>query len=226
MPTLVLDLDGTLVDTAGDLYRVLNTVLAEEGLAPVPRDKAVKMVGRGARVLLETAHKHHGVTPSENDLDRLTGRFIAHYSKDIASDSRLFDGALDSLERFGNDGWHLAICTNKLEGLARQLLQALDVDNRFAAIVGQDTFPYRKPDPRHIIETVKKAGGDPTSAVMVGDSEFDVDAAVAADIPVVAVSFGYSVDPVHTLGADAVIDHFDALYDTANRLLETRNRRG
>lgn len=224
MPTLVLDLDGTLVDTAGDLFRTLNVVLAGEGLAPVPRERAVKMVGRGARAMLDTALRHHGVSPEETELDRLTGLFIDHYSREIAVDSRLFDGALDSLDRFSADGWHLAICTNKLEGLARQLLRALDVDTRFSAIVGQDTFAYRKPDPRHIVETVKKAGGDPAAAIMVGDSEFDVDAAVAAGIPVVAVSFGYSVDPVHSLGADAVIDHFDALHETANRLLADRTR--
>ena len=217
--TLVLDLDGTLVDTAGDLVSTLNVVIGEEGLAPIPFAEAVGYVGHGARAMLTAAIKANGVLPDSDRLDNLMALFIDHYSRHIAELSRPFPGVDTALDRFAAEGWRLAVCTNKLESLSRQLLGKLGLAERFAVIAGQDTFGIRKPDPRHLTETIRAAGGEPGAAVMVGDSEIDIHTAKAARVPVVAVSFGYSPVPVGTFGPDRVIDHFDALYGAAAGLL-------
>lgn len=218
-PTLVLDLDGTLVDTAPDLLATLNVVLASENLATVSLDQVRDMVGSGARVMLERGLAASGVVADDARMDELFARFIAHYASNIADHSQPFPGVIDALQRFSDAGWRLAVCTNKLEGLARLLLDALELTPRFAAICGGDTFAVRKPDPGHIIETVLAAGGDPALAVMVGDSAADINAAKAGGVPVVGVTFGYTETPVTQLGADVTLDHFDGLFDAASRLL-------
>jgi len=218
-PTLVLDLDGTLVDTAPDLVRALNAVLIAESMAPVALGASLAMVGHGARAMIEAAFAAAGRAPEARDLDRLMADFITHYAAHIADHSRTFAGAEAALDRFAEAGWLLAICTNKLEGLARQLLGALGLADRFAAITGQDSFGFRKPDPRHLTETIRLAGGSLARAVMVGDSVTDIDTAKAAGVPVVAVTFGYSTVPVEELGPDRVIGGFDALWDTVAGLL-------
>lgn len=217
-PLLVLDLDGTLVDTAGDLIGTLNTLLAEEGLAPLHRSDAGAVIGAGARAMLTRAFARNAVALDEARLERLFGRFLPLYASRIADESRPYPGAIAALDRFRDAGWRLAICTNKPEGLARQLLEALDLTARFAAICGGDTFPEKKPAPPHLLGTIERAGGVAGRAVMVGDSATDVAAARNAAVPVVAVTFGYSDGPVAELGPDAVVDRFDELADAVARL--------
>ena len=143
----------------------------------------------------------------------------------MPNSSRPFPGAVEALDRFRDAGWRLAVCTNKFERLSRSLLEQLALAERFAVIAGQDTFAHRKPDPRHLSETIAAAGGDQRCSVMVGDSDVDVRTARAAGVPIVAVGFGYSPLPVRELGADIVIDRFDELFDAAVGLLERPERR-
>ncbi len=218
-PVLVLDLDGTLVDTADDLVATLNVVLGRRGFDPQPYEAARLMVGFGARHMIKRALAAADRSVEEAELAAMTDDFFAHYGGRIAEASRPFPGALAALDRFAAAGWRLAICTNKQEALARRLLGELDLEGRFAAISGQDTFAFMKPDPRHLTETVRLAGGDPGQAIMVGDSATDIDTAHAAGVPVVAVSFGYSAPPVRELGPDRVIDHFDELWDAVAALM-------
>lgn len=218
-PILVFDLDGTLVDTATDLVATLNVVLEQEGLKPVPYDEARSMVGHGARVLIERGLAANNVTRDAADIDRLFDTYIAYYAAHIADTSRPFEGVVAALDHFAAEGWLLAVCTNKLEGLSMLLLDALGLSERFAAICGADTFAARKPDPLALNETIRKAGGDPARAVMVGDSKTDIDTAKAAGIPVVAVDFGYTPVPVTELGPDVVISHFDQLRDAVATVL-------
>lgn len=221
-PCLVLDLDGTLVDTAGDLTATLNDILAAEGLAPVAAAEGRAMVGHGARAMISNALLAAGITAEPERLDNLMALFIDIYAGRIAETSRPFPGAVAALDRFAADGVRLAICTNKFERHSRLLLTALGIADRFAVIAGQDTYGVRKPDPRHLEETIRAAGCDRRRAVMVGDLEVDVETARAAGIPVVAVSFGYSHVPVADLAADRIIGHFDELYDAATPLLDHR----
>jgi phosphoglycolate phosphatase len=217
-PTLVLDLDGTLVDTAGDLVATLNQTLANEGLPAAPFESARLSIGHGARMMIEKALKGHNVPATSADLDRLLADFLRHYAVHIADHSRPFPGAEAALDRFAAAGWRLAICTNKSEPLARDLLVRLGLADRFAVIAGPDTFGIRKPDPGHLTETIRAAGGVREAAIMVGDSKTDIDTALAAKIPVVAVTFGYSPEPIAELGADRLIDHYDQLFDAAGAL--------
>ncbi len=218
-PTLVLDLDGTLVDTAGDLTATLNDVLIGEGLPPVPFDAARGMVGHGARAMLSDALGAAGVNTEPDRLDSLVAVFLDIYAGRIAETSRPFPGALEALDRFVAEGWRLAVCTNKFERHSRLLLTAIGIADRFPVIAGQDTYGVRKPDPRHLLETIRDAGGDVARAVMVGDSNVDIETARAAHVPVIAVDFGYSRTPVTDLGPDRVISHFDDLYQAATALL-------
>jgi phosphoglycolate phosphatase len=215
----VLDLDGTLVDTAGDLTATLNDVLVGEGLPAVPLNTARTMVGHGARAMLANALLAAGVTTETERLDNLVAVFLDIYTSRIAETSRPYPGAVAALDRLAADGWRLAVCTNKFERHSRLLLSALGIADRFAAIAGQDTFGVRKPDPRHLEETIREAGGSAGRAVMVGDTEVDVQAARAAKVPVIAVDFGYSRIPVAELSPDTVISHFDALYAAAQKLV-------
>ncbi len=213
---LVFDLDGTMAETAGDLIATLNVILAREGLGPVPLADGRKMVGAGARALIKAGFERGGRTIADGPLEALFHDFIAHYEANIANESHLFDGVERALDLFASQGWLTAVCTNKIEIPSRNLLRALGVDQRFAAICGQDTFRdgsvmICKPDPRALLMTIDKAGGDPKAAIMVGDSRTDIDTAKAAGIPVVAVDFGYTDLHVSEFAPDVVISHFDQL---------------
>lgn len=212
-PLLVLDLDGTLVDTADDLIATLNRILTDEGIRAMTRADAGALLGAGARAMIARGFAMTETPLAEDRLDRLYDRFIPTYSDAIAVHSRPFPGVVASLDRFQAAGWDLAVCTNKLEGLSVRLLDELGLTTRFKAICGGDTFPTRKPDAAHLLGTIAKAGGDVGRTVMVGDSGTDVNAAKNAGVPVVGVTFGYTDKPVESYGPDAVVDRFDDLFD-------------
>ncbi len=209
--TVVFDLDGTLVDTAPDLIETLNVVFAREGLPPVEYATARNMIGGGVRRMIESGLKFEGRPASAGEIDRMFADFIAYYAAHIADRSQPFPGLDAALDRLAARDCRFAVCTNKLEGLSRLLLDALGLTGRFAAICGQDTFGMQKPDPEILRRTIRAAGGDAQRAVMVGDSGTDIATARAAGIPVVAVDFGYSKTPIRELAPDRLIGHFDQL---------------
>lgn len=212
-PLLVFDLDGTLAETAPDLVATLNQVLADIGLAPVTYKSARAMVGGGARLMIERAVTHAGVSLPKPKIDQMFDDFLVHYNAHIADASTLFPGVLAALDQFEEAGWRFAVCTNKIAQSSVLLLKALGVADRFAAICGKDTFPVSKPDARALLMTIEKAGGRHNNAVMVGNSKTDIETAQNANIPVVAVDFGYSDQPVATYKPNRVISHYDALWD-------------
>ena len=216
--TVVFDLDGTLVDTAPDLARAMNAVLKDHGRDAVPPGDVRHMVGQGARALMARGMAATGTPASENLLDQLFDEFIAHYVSDIAAHSVPFPGMTAQIERCRAEGFATAVCTNKAEGASHLLLKELDLSPLFDAVVGGDTIAVRKPDPEHIHEAVRRAGGQPGHAVMVGDSNNDIDAARNAGVPVIAVSFGYTDIPVRQLGPDATIDHYDEFWGALERV--------
>jgi phosphoglycolate phosphatase len=218
-PIIVLDLDGTLVDTAPDLIATLNVMLLRHGLEPVPYDGARNMIGGGARTLIERGLAAKGRAAAAADVDQIYAEFVEHYAGRIAERSRPFPGLEAALDHLEARGCRFAICTNKLEWLSRRLLDQLALSARFAAICGQDTFGIQKPDPEVLRRTVARAGGALERAVMVGDSATDVRTARAAGIPVIAVDFGYSDPPVKTFEPDRLISHFDELPAAVTALL-------
>jgi phosphoglycolate phosphatase len=211
MLTIVFDLDGTLVDTAPDLISTLNLILTQEGMPPVDYDAARRMIGGGARGMIERAVTAEGRVCSKAELDRLFGAFIEHYAAHIADRSQPFPKVEAALEHLAGDGHRLAVCTNKLEWLSVRLLDMLNLSRHFAAICGQDTFGVQKPDPQMLRLTVQRVGGELDQAVMVGDSGTDIRTSRAATVPVIAVDFGYSQVPIATLRPDRIIGSFGDL---------------
>ena len=210
-PTIVFDLDGTLIDTAPDLVDTLNVVFAREGWPPVPYETARNTIGGGARMMIARGIAAEGIAVAPAKLEQLFADFIAHYTEHVADRSRPFPGLTDALDVLASGGCRFAVCTNKLERLSVLLLKQLKLADRFAAICGQDTFGIQKPDPEVLRRTVTAAGGSLTHAIMIGDSVTDIRTARAAGIPVIAVDFGYSERPVSEFGPDRIISHFAQL---------------
>jgi phosphoglycolate phosphatase len=220
---VVFDLDGTLVDTAPDLINALNFVLGREGLPPVPLHSARTMIGAGARKLIERGLELEGRNMGVADIKRLTGDFIDYYAAHIAEASRPFEGlegALDDLER---SGYRFAVCTNKLEWLSKLLLDQLGLSSRFSAICGADTFGVSKPDPAILQQTIARAGGQLSQAIMVGDAGPDIGVARRAGVPVIGVEFGYTDVPITDLKPDRLIGHMRELPAAVASLMLQKN---
>ncbi len=210
---IVFDLDGTLVDSMRDLVPALNRTIAIDGLPAIDFADVGHIVGKGAMAMIARAFDFHNASLSAERQKDLLHIFLKEYEARIADETMYFDGVMQALDMLAVDGWRFAICTNKFEGLARKLIAQIGGGDRFAAITGGNTFETKKPDPAHIVKTVELAGGDPAKAIMVGDSNNDIDAAIAAGISSVAVTFGYSDRPVEKLGATVIINHFNELPD-------------
>lgn len=216
--TVVFDLDGTLVDTAPDLAAATNHVLAQLGLQPVREADVRPFVGHGALVMIEQAAASRGRTFTQDELYRLFEVFIAYYTANISGSSKPYDGAIAALEHLSAQGVTLAVCTNKIEAHARSLLSELGMLRYFSALTGRDSLAVYKPDPGHLTGTIARANGTARKSIMVGDSETDIKTAQAAGIPVVAVDFGYSVEPVASFGPTLVISHYRELVRSVEML--------
>lgn len=185
---VIFDLDGTLIDTAADLAASMNFVLQQSGRSPVPLDRVRHLVGHGGRAMLEKGFLENG-GGAPFDLDPHVALFLEHYLLHIADQSRPFPGAIETLDQLQAAGAAIAICTNKREAWARALFDALGLSSRFAAIVGADTVGVAKPDPRPVLAALRRTGA--TRGVFVGDSDTDIRAARAANMPCLAALFGY-----------------------------------
>jgi phosphoglycolate phosphatase len=221
-PTLVFDLDGTLVDTAPDLINALNFVLDREGLPPVPLQSARNMIGAGARKLIERGLELEGRVAGIDDISRLTADFIDYYAAHIADASRPFDGLENALDDLQALGYRFAVCTNKLEWLSKRLLDQLGLSSRFSAICGADTFGISKPDPAILQQTILRAGGQLSSSIMVGDAGPDIGVARRAGVPVIGVEFGYTDVPMADLKPDRLINHMRELPAAVRSLAANR----
>jgi phosphoglycolate phosphatase len=216
---IAFDLDGTLVDTAQDLIGTLNWLLAEEGHPPLPLAEARPFIGRGARWMIERGFQAAKAPLAPAEVQPRFERFIDRYQGHIADESRPFPGCVEALEALKAQGAKLCVCTNKMTGLSTALLNALDMMRLFDAVIGSDSTPAIKPDPRHLETAISAVGGSMSRAIMVGDAATDAGAARAAKVPLILVSFGYTETPAVELGADILIDHFDELPSACARLL-------
>lgn len=205
------DLDGTLVDSSGDLAAAVNHALVRVGRAPYPVEEIKPMIGRGARHMLNQALAHEGGI-SDEEFQPLYKELIAFYEAHIAVHTVPFPGCLDALDALAERGCKLAVVTNKLEGLARMVLDELGMLDRFETVIGGDTMGpgNAKPSAVPIREMIARCGGG--NAAFIGDTSDDIGAARAAGIKVIATSFGYNDKPAPELGADAVIDHYNELH--------------
>lgn len=208
---IIFDLDGTLAETAEDILDAINHVTASFSLAPLTMEKHRALVSFGGRRMIQEAFCSSGRNLADKDLEKIFRDFLSHYQANVARHSKLFPGARQALIELQQANALLAICTNKSTGPCKTLLRALQIENMFSAIVANDTFAWAKPDARTIAATIALAGGNPSTSIMIGDSSTDVKAARAADIPVIAVDFGYSDVPVAELKPDRIVSNFDAL---------------
>ncbi|MEI8180629.1 phosphoglycolate phosphatase [Aestuariivirga sp.] len=215
---VIFDLDGTLVDTAPDLMRATNFVLTGIGRRELAVEEVRSFVGHGARALLTRGLAATGGLPDAYDVEVDYQRFVDFYAANIAHGSTPFPGLVRLLERLKDEGFGLGVCTNKLEGLSVQLLDALDLSRFFGSVVGPDTLGIAKPDPKPFFEAVKRLNLDSPRALMVGDSETDILTARNAGVPVIAVPFGYTPRPVAEFGPDRMIAHFDEAYAAIQEL--------
>ena len=216
--TVIYDLDGTLIDSAKDMQMAVSHVLADHGLPEVTEDDVRNYMGQGSKVTMGKAFARHGKTLDEAALSAVTREFVRYYEADPVSHTSAFAGVPEVVARFDRLGLKQGVCTNKFERPSRMILEHLKLMPPIADLAGADTFPVRKPDPRHILMLVERMGRSPGRAVMIGDSIHDVEAAHRGGLPAVLVSWGYTAKPASELGAEAVIDRFDALPEALGRI--------
>ncbi len=209
---LIFDLDGTLVDTAPDLMASTNHVLGLLGRRAITMQEVRSFVGHGAKALIERGCNATGAPVEPADLERLYQAFIVYYSENIAVNSQIFPGVVQLLERCHEAGIKCGVCTNKLESLSVRLIDEIGLARHFGCIIGPDTVGIAKPNPAPYFEAVRRLGVAPEHSIMFGDSETDILTAKAAGVPVIAVPFGYTPQPVETYNPDYLVQHYDEIW--------------
>ena len=189
--TVLFDLDGTLVDTAPDLIRAHNHVMKKFGYPTKSINELKNAVGKGAKAIMA---KGNGKWEwfDEKIKNEMTDEFLSFYKKNILHESTLLNGAKEFLKWCKNQNISMAVCTNKTEHLAIDLLKKIEIYDFFEYVSGHNTFEYCKPDPRHLLKTIEILNGDREKSIMIGDSETDANAAKEAEIPMILLKYGYT----------------------------------
>ena len=195
--TILFDLDGTLVDTAPDLMRAHNHVMKKFGFPTKSTEEIRNLVGQGAGAMLGRsiwgqAKKEFGKVQDEKIKKEMVKDFVDFYGKNIVNESTLINGVKEFLSWCKKKNISMAVCTNKQEHLAIDLLKKIGINNFFDYVAGHNTFEYCKPDPRHLTSVVEILGGDVKKTLMIGDSETDANAAQAAGVPIILLEDGYT----------------------------------
>jgi phosphoglycolate phosphatase len=206
---LVFDLDGTLIDSAPDMHRAVNLMLADLGCAPLTLPDIRSMVGDGASALIARALAARHCVGA--DPAKALAQFLEHYEEDPTNVTRTFPGVAETLGRLQATGLTLAVCTNKPTRLTTMILERLEIDRFFTRVVAGDSMPFRKPDPRALMEVVDGFGTQKEAVLMVGDSEVDAATAHAASVPFVLMTYGYHRGPIEDISSIATLDHFREL---------------
>jgi phosphoglycolate phosphatase len=208
---VIFDLDGTLIDSAPDLRLAVNRMLAGHGRAPLSLTQVRAMVGDGAGALIERVLAASGLPAALQG--EAVGAFLAFYAQDPVTYTQPYPGAAATLKQLRERGLALAVCTNKPEGPAREVLTRLQLAHYFPQVVGGDTFPFRKPDPRMLLNLLAAGGTPPQRAVLVGDSEVDAATAQAAGVPFILMSYGYRRSAPEEITSLVVLDDLRSLPD-------------
>ncbi len=215
---VIFDLDGTLIDSVPDLCREISLFLNKHGRRALTESETVSIIGNGAAMMLRGAYKLTGEAVGESEMPALLDAWVRQYADAEMSLTCAFPRIPETLERLKTDGFKLAVCTNKPHEPTLAILKKLDLAKYFDVVLDADALPVRKPRPEPLWEAVKRMGGTNDSAVMVGDSEADADAARNAGFPVVLLTYGYSHVPFNEIKPDALIDDFGDLPDVLKRL--------
>jgi phosphoglycolate phosphatase len=206
---VVFDLDGTLIDSAPDMHSAVNLMLADLGCSPLSLPEIRTMVGDGASALIARALAARQCVTA--DPGKALAQFLEHYEANPTALTRTFPGVPETLERLQAFGLTLAICTNKPSRLTHMILDRLGISRFFVKIIAGDTLPFRKPDPRALIEVLSVFGTPAAAAIMVGDSEVDAATAHAANVPLILMTYGYHRGPIDAISSIATLDHFAEL---------------
>ena len=195
--TILFDLDGTLVDTAPDLMKAHNHIMKKYGYQTKSAKEIRNLVGKGASALIGrslwgSAKEEFGKIEDKKIKEKMVNEFINYYGNNILNESTLINGVEDFLKWCNEKKISLAVCTNKQEHLAVDLLKKIGIYNYFEYVAGSNTFNYCKPDPRHITNIIEILNGDIKKSLMIGDSETDANAAKSASIPMVLLENGYT----------------------------------
>ena len=205
--TIIFDLDGTLIDSAADLQALLEPTLRRDGRRPLTIEETRQCIGWGMIKLVERAFTMTGPPLDPAMHDAVIAEFKGRYEAAEPSPAQVYPGVAETLAEL-RAFYRIGLCTNKPARATARVLSALRLAEYFHGISGGDSLAFRKPDPRHLLDAVARAGGAANRAVMVGDSETDIEVARAAGVPAIAVAYSYAHRPVETLGADRIIERF------------------
>jgi len=203
--TVIFDLDGTLVDTLIDIKNALDLSIKKYNFQGINDSNLRKMLGKGSKALIKKTFEVNDYIPSNEETEEILTNFLKYYKNNLCIHSQTFPGILETLDWLKLNNICIGICTNKYESLAKDLILKLKIDSYFNVITGGDTFNYRKPNPKHLIDTISLLGGIKENALMIGDSITDIQAARNAGIPSIAVSWGYTDIAPKDLGANKTI---------------------
>ena len=218
MRTVVFDLDGTLADTSADLLAAANACFRGLGHGDLLGPQDALTAFHGGRAMLRLGFSRLGGI-DEALVDAQYPVLLAAYAEGIDTHTRLYPGAVAAVEALRRDGFAVAICTNKPEGLAEELTRRLGIRDLFGALIGADTLTTRKPDAAPYVETVRRVGGSVARSMLVGDTDTDRKTGLAAGVPVALVTFGPEGRSIARLDPEALLDHFDDLPALAQRLI-------
>ena len=222
--TVLFDLDGTLIDTAPDLMNAHNHVMQKFGYETKSTDEIRNLVGKGAasmigRSLWNQARKELKKIDDEKIKSKMVDEFIDYYGKNIAVESKLLPGVLEFLKWCKKNNISMAVCTNKTEHLAVDLLKQINVYDYFEYVAGYNTFDYCKPDPRHLTNVIEIIQGELKKSIMIGDSETDSESAKAAGLPFILVEDGYTDKTINEIYHNHLIKDFNGIEQIINKYL-------
>ncbi len=221
--TILFDLDGTLVDTAPDLMHAHNHVMKKFGYPSKSLAELKKSVGKGAGAMIGRSiwsqAKKELTTINEKIKNKMTDEFISYYGKNILNESKLIIGVVDFLNWCKKENISMAVCTNKTEHLAVDLLKKIKIYDYFEFVAGFNTFEYCKPDPRHLTSVIEILEGEKNKSLMIGDSESDANAAKAAEIPMILLEDGYTEKNVDEIYHNHLIRDFNGIEKIVSKYL-------
>jgi len=211
--TILFDLDGTLVDTAPDLMNAHNHVMKKYGYPTKSTKEIRNLVGQGASALIGRsiwgqAKKEFQSVEDKKVKDQMSKDFVNFYGKNIINESTLINGVKEFLRWCKKQNISMAVCTNKQEHLAIDLLKKIEIYHYFEYVAGSNTFDYCKPDPRHITNIIEILNGNINKSLMIGDSEIDANAAKAASVPIILLENGYTEKNTNEIYHDHLIKDF------------------
>ena len=215
--TILFDLDGTIIETAGDLMAAHNHVMKKFGHKEKKLNDIKKLAGKGAWVMMQRSFKEE--IKDKELKKKMTEEFLDYYGKNINKESKPKEGLINFLDWAKSINISLSICTNKQEALSKDLIKKLNLSKYFDFIAGSDTFDFNKPDPRHLTNVIEIVGGEKTKSIMIGDSEVDSEASYNAQLPFVLVEDGYTEKNINEIRHDYKIKNFHFLKEIVEKFI-------